>query len=314
MKILQITAPGQFVINEAPVPVPAADEVVLRVEAVTTCPQWDLHIRHNEPMFVGGEFEFPLTPGKPGHEASGEIAAIGAGVTTLAVGDRAAAWRDQPMHVPGCYAQFVALPAHSVIRLPKGLSATATAPLELAMCVGATLVKLRNMNLLQSGQYGVMGLGPAGLVAAQMLRAEGGSEIIGFDLSPERHAFAAALLDASYDPRQMEEPAKLDGIIDCVGAKASVEWAMDHAQHFVALFGVQRQDYTFAPRHYLNLCLIGYPGHSLEAAQYALGLVERGALNLELLSTHHLPLEHYNEGIDLLEKQQAVKVCFHPWE
>lgn len=314
MKTLQITSPGQFVINEVPIPVPESDQVILRVEAVTTCPQWDLHIRHNEPMFVGGEFEFPLTPGKPGHEASGEIYAIGSDVTDLAVGDRAAAWRDQPMHVPGCYAQYVALPAASVIRLPKVLSAVETAPLELAMCVGATLVKLRRMNLLQSGRYGVMGLGPAGLVAAQMLRAEGAVEIIGFDLSPERRAFAASLLDASYDPREAGEFDKLDGIIDCVGAKNSVEWAMDHAQYFVALFGVQRQDYTFAPRHYSNLSLIGYPGHSLEAAEYALDLVKRGTLNLELLITHHLPLERYNEGIDLLEKQQAVKVCFHPWE
>ena len=263
---------------------------------------------------MGGEFQFPLTPGKPGHEASGEIYAIGSDVTDLAVGDRAAAWRDQPMHVPGCYAQYVALPANNVIRVPKVLSAVETAPLELAMCVGATLVKLRAMNLLQGERYGVMGLGPAGLVAAQMLRAEGGSEIIGFDLSPDRRAFAAPLLDASYDPREASELDKLDGIIDCVGAKNSVEWAMDHAQYFVALFGVQRQDYTFAPRHYSNLSLIGYPGHSLQAAQYALESVERGALNLKVLSTHHLPLERYNEGIDLLEKQQAVKICFHPWE
>jgi threonine dehydrogenase-like Zn-dependent dehydrogenase len=265
-------------------------------------------------MFVGGEFEFPLTPGKPGHEASGEIDAVGSDVTDLAVGDRAAAWRDQPMHVPGCYAQYVALPAASVIRLPKVLSAVETAPLELAMCVGATLVKLRKMNLLQGGRYGVMGLGPAGLVAAQMLRAEGAAQVTGFDLSPDRRQFAASLLDNSFDPQQQNAAEKLDGIIDCVGAKASVEWAMDHAKNFVALFGVQRQDYIFAPRHYMNLCLIGYPGHSLEAAQYALGLVERGALDLKVLSTHHLPLERYNEGIDLLEKQQAVKVCFHPWE
>lgn len=314
MKILQITSPGQFVINDVPIPVPAPDQVILRVEAVTTCPQWDLHIRHNEPMFVGHQFEFPLTPGKSGHEASGEIYAVGSDVTDLAVGDRAAAWRDQPAHMWGCYAQYVALPAASVIRLPKVLSAVETAPLELAMCVGATVVKLRQMNLLQGGRYGVMGLGPAGLVAAQMLRAEGAAQVAGFDLSPDRRAFAASFLDNSFDPREAGEMEKLDGIIDCVGAKNSVEWAMDHAHYFVALFGVQRQDYTFAPRHYSNLSLIGYPGHSLQAAQYALGLVERGALNLKVLSTHHLPLERYNEGIDLLEKQQAVKVCFHPWE
>lgn len=314
MKILQITAPGQFEILEAPIPIPAPDQIILRVEAVTTCPQWDLHIRHNEPMFVGHQFEFPLPPGRCGHEASGKIYAVGSDVATLVAGDRVVTWRDHSEPFTGCYAQYVALPATSVIHVPKVLSAVQTAPLELAMCVGATFLKLRNMNLLQNDRYGVMGLGPAGLIAAQMLRAEGANEVIGFDLSSQRREFAASLLDASYDPREANNMDKLDGIIDCVGAKNSVEWAMDHARYFVALFGVQRQDYTFAPRHYSNLSLIGYPGHSLQAAEYALSLVERGALNLELLITHHLPLERYNEGIELLEKQQAVKVCFHPWE
>ena len=39
-----------------------------------------------------------------------------------------------------------------------------------------------------------------------------------------------------------------------------------------------------------------------------------GKLDLGLLVTSILPLSRYGEGIDLLEKQQAVKVCFRPWE
>jgi threonine dehydrogenase-like Zn-dependent dehydrogenase len=68
------------------------------------------------------------------------------------------------------------------------------------------------------------------------------------------------------------------------------------------------------PRHYSRLRLCGYPGHSRQAAEYAVGLMEAGQLNLAPLVTHHLPLERYSEGVDLLERQQAVKVCFHPWE
>jgi threonine 3-dehydrogenase len=98
-----------------------------------------------------------------------------------------------------------------------------------------------------------------------------------------------------------------------VGAKVSVEFLMDRTADVVALFGVQREAYTFDLRHYMGLRLCGYRGHSRAAAEYAVGLIERGALDLAPLVTHHLPLERYGEGIDLLERQEAVKVCFRPW-
>jgi L-iditol 2-dehydrogenase len=66
-------------------------------------------------------------------------------------------------------------------------------------------------------------------------------------------------------------------------------------------------------RHYtLRLC--GYKGHSRASAEYAVDLIRRGLLDLAPLVTHRLPLERYAEGIDLLETQAAIKVCFLPWE
>jgi 2-desacetyl-2-hydroxyethyl bacteriochlorophyllide A dehydrogenase len=324
MKILQVTTPTEFEVREVPTPEPGAGEVLVRVEAVTTCPQWDLHLRHNEPMFPGHQFNYPYAPGQPGHEATGEIAAVGDGVTDVAVGDRVSTWRDPGHNVAGCYAQFVVRAGEDVIRVPPNLEPEALAPLELAMCVGATFVMLRPMNVLRGKRIGVTGLGSAGLIAAQMARAEGATEVIGFDLSSERRetALQRNLVDEAHDSRadlSTRFPARpkktaLDSGIDCVGAKASVEFMMDHVHDVVALFGVQREDYSFAPRHYhpgVRLC--GYPGHSRAAAEYAVSLIEEGKLDLAPLVTHNFPLEKYGEAIDLLEKQQAVKVCFWPW-
>jgi threonine dehydrogenase-like Zn-dependent dehydrogenase len=323
VKILQI-GPGRSAnILETPVSQPAAGQVLMRIEAVTTCPQWDLHLRHNQPMFVGHQFHYPYTPGQPGHEATGVIAALGDGVAGVAIGDRVSAWRDVGHHVNGCYAQYVVMDAQNVIRVPADAPPEAAAPVELAMCVGASFLVLRQMAAVRGRRFGVMGLGPAGLVAAQMARAEGATEVIGFDLSPSRRELGLRIgLDRAYDsrtdlsaavPLRSAGPA-MDCAIDCVGAKASVEWMMDHTADVVALFGVQREDYIFAPRHYhpaLRLC--GYPGHSRAAAEYAMGLLTEHRLDLAALVTHHLPLDRYAEGIDLLEKQEAVKVCFHPW-
>ncbi len=324
MKVLQVEVDGKFSLLDLPTPEPGPGQALLRVDGVTTCPQWDLHLRHNEPMFVGHRFHYPYTPGQPGHEATGEVVALGEGVVDLKVGDRVSAWRDVGHQRAGCYAQYVVHDAVNLIRVPAHLPVEATAPVELAMCVGATFLLLNEMNAVAGRRVGINGLGPAGLIAAQMARAEGATGVIGFDLSAERchYAVAEVGLNSAHDPRAVDVerfPARpkataLDCGVDCVGAKASVEWLMDRTEHVVALFGVQREDYTYAPRHYRNLRLCGYPGHSRAAAEYAVGLMETGALNLAPLVTHRLPLERYGEGIDLLERQQAIKVLFLPWE
>ena len=327
MRILQITAPGEVVVLDVPVPEPGHGQILMRVEGVTTCPQWDLHLKHNEPMFVGRALHYPYTPGQPGHEATGTVVAVGPGVTEFSEGERVSAWRDPGHSVPGCYAQYAVLDARNVIHVPADLPPRATAPLELAMCVGASFLILKQMDAVRGRRFGVMGLGPAGLIAAQMARAEGAAEVIGFDLAPARRALARRLgVAAAYDPRQdlaeqfpsrPDAPALGSGI-DCVGAKLSVEFMMDRTADVVALFGVQREEYTFAPRHWIGkrggLRLCGYPGHSREAAEFAVDLITRGALDLAPLTTRELPLERYLEGIELLEQQQAIKICFRPWQ
>lgn len=323
MKALEIGVYPHLELKEVPIPEPQAGEVLLKVEAVTTCPQWDLHLRHQEPMFVGHQFHYPYTLGQPGHEATGTIAKLGEGVSQFSVGERVSAWRDAGHQRQGCYAQYVVLNADNVILVPPTLPNEKTASVELAMCVSATIMMLKEMQAIGGRRVGIMGLGPAGLIAAQLARAEGAVEVVGFDLSEARRDLAMTLgFDSAFDPRSAPEerfPARprapyLECTIDCVGAKASVEWAMDHTKETVALFGVQREEYLFQPRHYGHLRLCGYPGHSRRAAEYAVKHIAEGTLDLSPLVTCHLPLSRYNEGIDLLERQEAIKVCFHPWQ
>ena len=73
VKTLQVGRGREAVVLDVPVPEPGPEQVLLKVDAVSTCPQWDLHLRHNEPMFVGHQMTFPYSPGQPGHEATGTI-------------------------------------------------------------------------------------------------------------------------------------------------------------------------------------------------------------------------------------------------
>ena len=283
MKILQVTGPGSvFTITETPLPEPGPGEARVRILGVATCPQWDLHLRHNEPMFVGHQFHYPYTPGQPGHEATGVIDALGPDTSPFALGERVSVWRDAGHSVQGCY----------------------------------SFLRLRQLNAFPCTRFGISGLGPAGLIAAQLARAEGAKEIIAWDLSAARRTYALerGLIDVGLDPREQmtPPPAPVEVALDCVGAKASVEFLMDRTHGILALFGVQREPYTFEVRHYSRLILCGYPGHSRAAAEYAVAKITEGTLDLSCLITHTLPFSRYAEGIALLERQEAIKILFVP--
>ncbi len=324
MKCLQIVEPRNAKVIDLPVPEPREGEVLVKVLAVTTCPQWDLHIYHGQPMFVNVPISYPYTPGQPGHEMTGIVASVGPCVTQFKPGDRVSAWRDQGHHRPGCYAQYVILDEDSLIKVPESLDPVSTAPLELAMCVSTSILDLKSVNAIRGKRVGVNGLGPAGLVAAQLMLAEGATEIIGFDLSKSRRDYAQStiglsrVIDPLGDegrglPLRREHGAILNVSIDCVGSKEAVQFIMDHTREVVALFGVQREDYVYGLRH-AGLKLYGYPGHYKEAAEYALQKVCEGALNLSLLVTHRMKLEDYDAGVRLLKAQNAIKICLMPNE
>lgn len=81
MRAMVLDRPGNpLVLQERPVPVPGADELLIQVSACGVC-RTDLHV-------VDGELEHPKLPIVPGHEIVGRVAALGAGVTGFAPGER----------------------------------------------------------------------------------------------------------------------------------------------------------------------------------------------------------------------------------
>jgi threonine dehydrogenase-like Zn-dependent dehydrogenase len=318
MKALQITAPGAAALVDVPEPSAKPGQALVRIEAVTTCPQWDLHIMGGDPMFPGDELHYPYVAGQPGHEAVGVVVDTGDGVTSLRRGDRVAMWRDSDHLNLGCYAEYVARPAEDMLVVPKDLPAEKLAPMELAMCVRISFEQLEQVGGVGGRRVGISGIGAAGLVAIQMARAGGATEVVAFDLHESRRTLALqAGADAAVDPRQAPEidrlgPDALDCAIDCAGQAASVQFLMDRTIHAVALFGVLRGDVTFGWKHWAHLALLGYRPHHRGAAEAALQHVLRGELDLSALVSARLPLAEYGRGVEMLRRQEAVKVCFVP--
>jgi threonine dehydrogenase-like Zn-dependent dehydrogenase len=320
MKILQYDAPGNPILKEVSTPEPEAHQVLIKVLGISTCPHWDLHIMDGQEMLPGLPLTYPYTAGQPGHEAMGEVVAIGSNVTQFEVGMRVAAWRDQGQNRTGAYAQYAVFDADSLLQTPV-LVPERIASLELAMCLQVSFDRLIQMDAVKDKRFGVSGLGPAGLIAVQMARANGARSVIAFDPMPERRELAGMLgADAVHAPDPIAFPEgrftenALDCALDCTGLKVSIEFLMARTRETVSIFGVLREQLAFGPKNWnRNFTLMGYGMHNREAAERALDLIVTGAVSLSPLITHSLPLTRYREGVDLLRKKEAIKVCFDPW-
>ena len=321
MAVLQIMEPGKAEVVELPIPEPETGQALVKVSGVTTCPHWDMHIMAGEPMFPGGKLEYPHTPGQPGHEATGEVVSIGPETAGVKVGDRVSLWRDQGPTRPGFYAQYAVGDAANLIQVPEGLPESATAPIELAMCVHVSIDQLLSISKISGSRFGVGGLGPAGLIAIQMGKAYGAAEVVAFDPVPERRELALKLgADRALEPISDAFPhdrfseGALDVSIDCTGLPVSIEFLMDRTRDSVALFGVLREEVRFTMNHWRRaLKLIGYAAHNRSAAERAVQLIRAEKLDLTPLTTVTLPFSRYAEGVDMLKEKKAIKILYDPW-
>ncbi|MDQ8200833.1 zinc-binding dehydrogenase [Pelagicoccus enzymogenes] len=321
MKAIRYEAAGQPEWVEAPIPDPGPGQVLLKVEGVATCPQWDMHLMRGESMVPGGVIDYPTAIGHPGHEAVGIVESLGGGAEGFAVGDRVALWQDQGAGRDGCYAEYVIADTANLIAVPKNLSIEEIASLELAMCIQVSFDQILNIAPIEGKRFGVSGLGPAGLLAVQLAKAYGASEVVAFDPVEARRDLALSLgADRVLDPRDPEcfpynrfKPERLELAVDCTGLPVSVEFLMQRSREVVALFGVLREEVRFGFFHWCGaLHLVGYGNQNRFAAERALQHIKSGSLKLAPLISATMPLSDYRKGIELLQKQEAIKICFTP--
>ncbi len=321
MRVLEFEAPHRPVWKETELPELEPDEVLIRVEGITTCPHWDLHMMDGEPMFPGAPLEYPLTPGQPGHEAVGEVVAFGKNAAEFSTGMRVAAWRDPGNRRMGLYAQYAPVRAEDLIQVDPALSPEEIAPLELAMCVQGSFDLMRQRDAVEGKQVAVGGLGPSGLIAVQMARAHGARRVIGLDPLSDRRQMAMDLgADEVHDPGQYswpsgrEDPNGFDSALDTTGLPVAIEPLMNSTRETVAIFGVLRDEVRFGPEQWWGgFALLGYATHTRAAAEEAYGLIMDGKLKLSPLVSERLPFTRYAEGVERLRTKKSIKILFDPW-
>lgn len=185
MRAMVLEAAGRpLVLKSLPRPDPAADQVLVKVNACGVC-RTDLHV-------VDGELSEPELPIVPGHEAIGVVVEVGERVEALRTGQRVGVpWLGQTCgacrfcrsgrenlcpsarftgyQIDGGYAEYLVVDQRYCFPVAEGPSDAEAAPL---LCAG--LIGYRSLRKAgDPGILGIYGFGAAAHIVAQVARHEG---------------------------------------------------------------------------------------------------------------------------------------------
>lgn len=111
------TGPGDLTVGEIEAPTPGPKQVLVKVRYAS--------VSFMDVLMVSGGYQMrPETPYVPGTEAAGTVAAVGAEVEDLAVGDRVAC-----MGWYGGFGEYMALDDHFCVKMPDGVDEAPAATL-----------------------------------------------------------------------------------------------------------------------------------------------------------------------------------------
>ena len=167
--------PEPLVLTDVDDPVPADDEVLIRVAACGVC--------HTELDEIEGRTPPPNLPVIPGHEVVGRVVAAGGNARRFRIGERVGvgwihssdgtetenispAFRATGRDVNGGYAELMTVPEAYAAPVPEAFSDVEAAPL---MCAGAVGYRsLRLAGLVDGQVLGLTGFGGSGHLVLQL--------------------------------------------------------------------------------------------------------------------------------------------------
>jgi 2-desacetyl-2-hydroxyethyl bacteriochlorophyllide A dehydrogenase len=336
MKAIVFQGINKMTLEARNIPEPGPDEVLIRVKACGICGT-DPHILHG--IWPGG---FPLIPG---HEASGEVVALGQKVKKLKIGDHIAVdpnvgcgyceycqrgivhmcKNQKPFGVfsPGGFAEYATIRETHALLLPAHVSFEEGAMVEpLACCLRGS-----QMSAYEVGSSVLFhGAGAIGNMNMQLARVSGASVIIISEPLENRRKLALEFgADVVIDPKNQDVYAEVrrilpdgpDVIMDCTGIVKIVEDAIPQVRRGgkVVAFGVCPPDQyaKFSPAYIndneITICgSLNNPYTSYPAIQ----AIASGRIQVKPLISHEFSLEQYEEAFGLFGSAGSMKILIKP--
>ncbi len=327
-------------LEEVADPIPGTGEVVIQVETATTCGT-DLKVWRR-----GGHARMLIPPALFGHEAAGQIVALGAGVTGWQIGDRVVANNSAPCMEcffcqrqeyslcpnltwnNGTFAQYLKIPApivqQNLLQIPDDLPWELAAMTEPLACV---LHGVARSHIQPQDRVVVLGDGAIGLmfVAALADTTEvllwGGNDQrleIGKKLGAAQTFNYHQILDIPSVVKELTERWGADVVIEATGVPSVWETAIACARPgaTVNLFGGCPQDTSITVNteqlHYSELTLKGVFHNTPKYVRSALSLIASRKIPFELLISEKRPLKDLEQVFYDMKARQVIKVAMIP--
>ena len=335
MKALFLHGPGRASLEDAPIPAPGDDDLLVRTKAATICTS-DLTDMASNP------FDIPL-PVIMGHEGAGFVEAVGRNVSGFTPGDAVAAHPVMPCgHCDPCsrglghlcdnmehlgltrggvFAEYFTIRADRARHKPDAVSfAEATLMEPICVCIEA----IERACVKPGETVLVVGDGPFGVLIAKLCAAYNPAKIIISGHHPYRLSKAEGAVavldrgctdDALADIIKANDGKNVDSAIVCVASAQAVAtgvaalrprgtlsvFAADKSPTPVDLFKIQIKE--------LNICGSCNDTGFLDKA---LELLQDRRINPGGLITHQLPLPRWEEAFEIARngKDSALKVSF----
>ncbi|MDB9435778.1 alcohol dehydrogenase catalytic domain-containing protein [Dolichospermum lemmermannii CS-548] len=326
-------------LEQVPDPTPEAGEVVIQVEAATTCGT-DLKVWRR-----GGHAKMLTPPTLFGHEGAGRIVAVGAGVTNWRVGDRVVANNSAPCmkcffcqrqeyslcpHLTwnnGTFAEYLKIPApiveHNLLPVPKHLPLVLAAMTEPLACV---LHGISRSGVKPHDKVVVLGDGAIGLMFVAVLAKY--TEVILWGGNNQRleigERFGAAktfnyhqVTDIANTVRELTAGWGADVVIEATGVPSVWETAIACGRPgaTINLFGGCPRDTTISVNteqlHYSELTLKGVFHNTPEYVKAALSLIASGTIPFDLLISEHRPLQDLEQVFMDMKARKVIKVAMY---
>ncbi len=334
-------------VEQRPRPEPGTGEVLLKVEVASICGT-DVKVLHRTLQGQpAGEFIM-------GHEYAGTVAALGSGVDEFQIGDRVAVevhkgcercencikgWytsclnygdlakghRAKGLTCDGGFAEYAVNHINTLYRLPDNLT------FEQACMVTTAASPLWAIDLMGGYVAGetvlVLGPGPIGLIAVQLLKALGAERVILSGTRDSRLEIGRRLgADVTINVRREHLTERVreithgkgaDSVLECAGGPTSMQEALENVKRggrigVVAWYtGPVEMDMNLAVRS--NVRIYAARGEGGMNCGRSLALMSAGKILADPIITHHFKLDQIHEAFRTYVERvdNALKVVIH---
>lgn len=327
-------APGIWM-QDVAIPDYGVNDVLIKIQKTAICGT-DIHI-YKWDEWAQATIPVPMTVG---HEFYGEIIEVGASVAGLQKGQRVSGeghitcgrcrnCRAGKQHIcretlgigvnrPGCFAEYLAMPASNVIALPDTITADQAAILDP---LGNATHCALSFNMVGEDVL-ITGAGPIGIMAVAIARHVGARHVVITDVNDYRLELARQMgatraVNVSHTPmrRVMDELGMQEGFdigLEMSGNPVAFNdllGAMNHGGQ-VALLGIPPKETAIDWNQVIfkGLVMKGIYGREMFETWYKMIAMLESGLNVSPVITHHFPIVDYQQAFECMASGQSGKI------